>query len=228
MSTNSLFGRAYQGLGKVRPMSKLGENVRRLRTERGFSQAKLAKMIGAKSQNTIVAIEAGGRTTHVPALARALKVSIHDLDPDTSAQESFIIDDPGLIGAKDLPLYASVDAGEGALVVSSDPVDRIGRPAPLAHVRGGYGVIVAGESMSPLYRPGEVALVNPHLPPRVEDACIFRKEENGEFHATIKEYCGQTKDLWKVKRYQPTEIEFTLKKRDWPDCHVVIGKYTRR
>jgi DNA-binding XRE family transcriptional regulator len=105
MSTKSLIERDYQVIGKMRSMSKVGENVRRFRLERGFSQAKLAKMIGARSQNTIVAIEAGGETKHVPALARALKVSIHDLDPALPPQDSFIIDAPGLIAAS-LPAEA--------------------------------------------------------------------------------------------------------------------------
>lgn len=213
----------------LRCMNSLKDNLVRLRTERRLSQQELAVKVGVR-QNTIAAIEAGEtkKTRYLPEIARALKVSIHDLDPSLGAEGSFIIDEPDLIGARDLDLYASVDAGEGAVVVSNEPVDKIGRPAPLANVRDAYGVIVAGESMVPAFRPGDMALVHPHMPPRIEDVCIFRVEKDGEFHATIKEYCGQTNDLWKVKRYQPEEKEFTLKKRDWPVCHVVIGKYTRR
>lgn len=229
MSTNNLFTRGYQEIGMLRRMNSLKDNLIRLRKAEGLSQKGLADKAGV-AQNTIAAIESGEtkRTKFLPELARALKVKMHDLDPNVAAQDSFIVADPELIGALDFPLYESVDAGEGALVVSNEPVDRIGRPAPLANVRDAYGVIVAGDSMTPEYRPGDMALVHPHTPPTYGQVCIFRRDHNGEFHATIKEYRGQTAEHWKVLRHQPEEKEFTLKKRDWPVCHVVIGKYSRR
>lgn len=227
MSTNSLFVQRYQDFGTFSPMS-LGENVKKFREQQGLSQAKLAKAAGFSSQNSIVAIEAGGRTTRVPQLARALKVKVHELDPDAAVEDSVTVPPAELGGARDLKLYASVDAGEGAIVVTNEPVDWITRPAPLANVRDAYGVIVTGESMVPLYRPGETALVHPHIPPRVDDVCIFINDADGVFHATIKEYRGQTKDLWKVMRYGPEKSEFTLRKKDWPKVHVVVGKYCRR
>jgi transcriptional regulator with XRE-family HTH domain len=207
----------------------LAENLKKFRKRAGLSQQALADAIGVR-QNTIAAIESGEtkRTKYLPDLARVLQVNITDLEPAIGTTESFTIPGSDLVGASDLPLYGSVEAGEGGIVLSNEPVDRIRRPSPLANVRGGYGVIVVGESMVPLLRAGDIALINPHLPPKVEDLCLFMSDHEGEFKATIKEYRGQTKDSWKVRRYQPAERDYSLKKKDFPKCQVVVGIYKRR
>jgi transcriptional regulator with XRE-family HTH domain len=209
----------------------LKDNLIRLRTERGWSQAELARRVGVR-QNTIAAIESGltKKSKYLPDIARALDIPLSLFDPDTGEgpQRTPTIPGADLVGARDLPLYATVEAGEGAVVMSSDPVDEIRRPAPLATVKGAYGVIVSGESMVPALRPGDIVLIHPHLPPKAEDVCLFISERNGEFIATIKEYVGQTQETWKVKRYKPEEKEFTLRKSEWQTCHVSVGRYSRR
>jgi transcriptional regulator with XRE-family HTH domain len=204
-------------------------NVARYRKERGLSQEQLARRVGVR-QNTIAAIESGltKKSKYLPDIARVLEVPLFDLDAGEGAHRTPTIPGADLVGARDLPLYATVEAGEGAVVMSSDPVDEVRRPAPLATVKGAYGVIVSGESMVPALRPGDTALIHPHLPPKVEDICLFISEKNGEFIATIKEYVGQTKDHWRVKRYKPEEKEFTLRKSEWQTCHVSVGRYSRR
>jgi transcriptional regulator with XRE-family HTH domain len=207
----------------------ISRNVARYRKERGLSQVELARRVGVR-QNTIAAIESGltRKSKYLPDIARVLEVPLFDLDAGEGAHRTPTIPGTDLVGARDLPLYATVEAGEGAVVMSSDPVDEVRRPAPLATVKGAYGVIVSGESMVPALRPGDTALIHPHLPPKVEDICLFISERNGEFIATIKEYVGQTKDHWKVKRYKPEEKEFTLRKSEWQTCHVSVGRYSRR
>lgn len=112
--------------------------------------------------------------------------------------------------------------------MSNDPVDRVRRPAPLEHVKDSYGVIVRGDSMVPLIRPGDIVLVHPYLPPRAEDLCIFRSQMDGEFTATIKEFCSQNANHWRVKRYSPKEETLSLSKKMFAECHVIVGKYIRR
>lgn len=228
MSTNTLFVSGNQDFG-IQPRMSLAENVKKLRVRAKMSQADLAKSIGAR-QNTIAAIELGKtkRTKLLPEIARELGVTLKELDPSLEAVETARIPGRELVGEPDLPVYASVDAGDGIVLVSSEPVQSVRRPDPLKTVKKGYGVIVVGESMVPVVRPGDTVLVHPHLPPIPEDICLFIFEGDGEFKATIKEYIGQTKDLWKVKRYHPKEIEYTLKKREWPRCEVVVGSYRRR
>ena len=108
-------------------------NVARYRKERGLSQEQLARRIGVR-QNTIAAIEAGTtkKSKYLPDIARVLQVDLADLDAAEGAHRTATIPGADLVGARDLPLYATVEAGEGAVVMSSDPVDEIRRPAPLA------------------------------------------------------------------------------------------------
>lgn len=228
MSTNSLFMQSYQSIGS-NPAMSLAENVAKFRKRKHLSQAALASRIGVR-QNTIAAIESGEtkKTKYLPEIASALDVSIPELDPSVIQYENSTVPGNQLVGESDLPVYASVDAGNGVVFVSERPVQTVKRPEPLATVTKGYGVIVSGESMIPLVRPGDTVLVHPHLPPKVDDLCLFIGEKDGEFRATLKEFIGQTKDLWRIRRYHPKEELFTIRKTDFPRCEVVVGLYKRR
>lgn len=233
MSNSILFECNKQEIGKpfrMNDLSKLiGQNVKRIREaiRPKMSQADLAKAIGVKSQNTIAAIETGetNKSKYLPEIARALKVRLTDLDPSQEGEETVTVKESmtGNEQSEQLDVYASVEGGSGAIVWSNEPMVKIPRPRPLIGVRDAYGVLVVGESMTPLIRPGFTVWVNPHLPPRPSDLCIFRHDEDGDFRATLKEYCGQTQDTWMVRRYRPQERRFTLKKAEWPVCHVIVG-----
>lgn len=234
MSNTILFGRPNQLFGTGARMNdrakSVGKRVREAREARDWSQKDLADAIGVR-QNTIATIETGKtkKSRWVPDIERVLEISLREPE-DTLRSNALTRTIPGnkLVGDEDLPLYGSAEAGDGIVVMTTGPIDSVRRPHSLARVKDAYGVIVVGESMVPVLRPGDIALVNPHVPPRPEDPCIFIREEHGEFTATIKEYVGQTKDYWKVKRYKPKEEEFQLKKRDWPRVDVIVGRYLRR
>lgn len=133
-----------------------------------------------------------------------------------------------LVGDRDLPVFGTAQGGKGAVVISSDPVDWVLRPDSLLRVREGYGMIVTGDSMSPRIESGDTVLVNPHLPPRARDVCIFRKhEDHGSVEICVKEFVRQTDDLWYVMQHNPKK-SFTLKRAEWQVCHVTVGNYFRR
>lgn len=126
----------------------------------------------------------------------------------------------------DLPVFGTAQGGQdGALVVTDRAVDWVARPAVLLRVQDGYGVIITGDSMEPVVRPGSTILINPHLPPRVGDPCIFRcHHDDGTTHMMVKEYRGQTESHWRVRQYNPAK-DFTLKKEAWQVCHRSVGSY---
>ena len=67
--------------------AQIGYHLKRLRAERGLSQADLAKAVGV-SQSLLALIEAGARTLTVPLcadLAEALQCDIHELVKLTKA-----------------------------------------------------------------------------------------------------------------------------------------------
>ena len=109
--------------------------------------------------------------------------------------------------------------------MSNEAVDYVVRPAPLLRVRDGYGMIVTGDSMSPKLENGSTALVNPHLPQRNGDTCVFRNhQDDGTVYAIVKRLDRYNDDTWFVSQYNPKKA-FKLKRSEWQVCHVVVGDY---
>jgi transcriptional regulator with XRE-family HTH domain len=206
----------------------LKDNLARLRKERKLSQQALARLIGVR-QNTIAAIETGAtkRTRYIADLAHILNVGIADLDPNLVRYDSVAVSPGANVGLGNLHVYGSLAEADGSLILSARPIDSIPRPAPLASVSGGYGLIVAGDSMAPLLRPGEVVLLHPKLLPKRDDLCVFLSEGAGETRVLLGEFCAHSKNQWSVKQYRGGTIQLQLSKRDWQKCHVMVGKFSR-
>jgi transcriptional regulator with XRE-family HTH domain len=167
---------------------KAGKIIRDARNERGWSQSELARRVGV-SQPAIMKIEKGVTTKskHFPKIAQVLNLELSDLDSSlsptsnpTDARLTSTMKKPQverlkqeqLIGGDNLPVFSLAQGGPGALVLSNQPFRTIGRPHNLQTIEDAFGVLVAGDSMHPEYREGDIAYVDPHIPPRVGDACL--------------------------------------------------------
>jgi len=150
--------------------------------------------------------------------------------PHKSASGQNLVDIPvpvaALFGNADLPVFGTASGGQGgALVMSGEAVDYVVRPAPLLRVKDGYGMIVTGDSMSPQHENDSTALVNPHLPPRNGDTCVFRSHhDDGTVLALIKKLRRFTDETWYVSQFEPKK-DFQLKRSEWQICHVTVGNY---
>jgi transcriptional regulator with XRE-family HTH domain len=209
--------------------------VKRARAIKGISQPELARRVGT-SQQTIDKIENGKvqRSSFMAAIAlelgvpldRVLRVRHKSGGVAEIAGRALVSED------RDLPVYAATQGDSGVQVLSSTPVEYVLRPEPLARVRDGYGVIVADDSMSPEARSGDVALVNPHVPPRVGDTCVFRSTPRDDvgIHSSIKHLRKVTERDWHVTEWNNDgeRRDYTLKRSDWPVAHVTIGYFKRR
>jgi hypothetical protein len=130
-----------------------------------------------------------------------------------------------ILGASDLKVFAAVEGGPGEMVVSTDPIDLVPRPWYMGQVRDGFAVLVVGDSMVPAFEPGELAIVNPRLPPkRNDDVILISGEDEGEFRASIKRLINWDAKSWRLKQYNPAR-EFSWTKKDWPKALSVVGKY---
>jgi|SRR5579871_2773039 len=222
----------------------LKENLLRLRKAAKLSQRELADKAGV-SQQLISQIEtdgAIGRTKFLPELASALGVEIAELDPAFAQAISLVeetqkrwtkvgstIPVPVKIEQRGrLPVFTSAQGGEGETIVTFEPIDYVSMPEPLEHVRDPYGVYVVGDSMSPAFEPGDLALVNPHVPARGgDDVIVYRAAEGGEQAAAIKRLVRAAHDHWSLRQFNP-ERKFSLPRTEWPRCDVIVGKYSRR
>lgn len=120
--------------------------------------------------------------------------------------------------------------GSGHEIITFDQIDSVKRPAVLENVKGGYGLLIKGGSMYPVYKDGDTALINPHLPPaRDTDVVLYHLPPDNldEAEAMIKQLNGWTEREWHLEQFQPPE-EFAASRIDWPTCHRVVGKYNRR
>lgn len=208
---------------------EIGQIVRAARETRNLSQSQLGALIGVK-QASIFAIEAGEtqRSKFLPEIVRELGIRPEKVGlPAEPEREDGVI--RGVIdSSRDFPIYAAVEGGPGEIIRSITAVDWYPRPSPVAHVREAYGLFVIGESMSPEFEPGDIALINPVLPPIGGKPCIFYTELHGEARATIKRFVRQTSTEWVVYQHNPPRgatHEFRLSRKEWGICHRVLGKY---
>ena len=195
-----------------------------MRDARGLSQADLAVRVGVRQQ-TIGAIEAGKttRSKFLPRIARVLGVPLDRIDEEASQPEP---NETATQAAATLPIYGTAEAGDGALVIAQDVIDTMPRPAGLMAVPDAYGLYVVGDSMSPVIRPGTLLAIHPHMPAQRDDPVVLYSADRSR--AQLKEYVGATAAEWRLRRYQPKEAEFTLSRKEWPRCHLVYARFSRR
>jgi phage repressor protein C with HTH and peptisase S24 domain len=133
-----------------------------------------------------------------------------------------------IMSNRDLPVFGTAEGGDGALIVTDRPVDWEARPDFLSRTEDAYGMIITGDSMDPECKHGSTALVNPHLPPRNGDTCIFRAhKDDGDVLCMVKQLIRYNDKTWYVHQHNPKK-DFELKRAEWQICHTVVGNYSRR
>lgn len=208
--------------------------IRKKREALGLSQAQLADLADT-NQQTIDRLEKGKTrfSRSVPAILKALAIKpslAGSRNVPTLPAEPIPMAE--LVGDKDLPVFGSAQGGDGAIIVSSDPVQRVRRPDQLIGVDDGYGLFVIGDSMEPAFWHGDIIEVHPHRPVRPgNDIVIYGMDEAGHEVAIIKHLRKFTAGEWYLTQWNPPEgqeREFVLDRADWPTCHVIVGRQARR
>ncbi len=211
---------------------KNGSRIRQAREALGLSQQQLAERAGT-TQQTIMRIESGqtGHSRATPAVLRALGLETDQTNtPDIKLEPAKLVSGEQLVGERDLPVYSSAQGGDGALILSTDPIEWVKRPAPLANVKGGYGIYIIGDSMVPRFNPSEIALVHPHRPFKSGMDVVLYRGDVSEHHAIVKHLRRATQDKWLLTQWNPAEGEsrdFELDRAEWTVCHVIVGSYTQ-
>lgn len=232
------------------PVMEPGNLIKTERLKRDWSQAELGKRVGI-SQVAIKKIESGKTTKSkfLPKIAEELSIPLSKLDSSLSQHGNETVNQARevnppkhrpalqtipqeqLIGEIDLPVYSIVQGGRGALVLENEPYTHVARPRRLVNVRGGYGVLVRGNSCAREYNEGDIAYVDPNLHPRKNDPCVFQAmKDDGTVEAMIK-YLDRSPDasetVYYVSQTNPPKA-FTIKKSEWQKCHVAVGKESGR
>ena len=134
-----------------------------------------------------------------------------------------------LAGARDFPIYAAAQGGNGHMIVHTDVMEYVKRPVILEGVPDSYGILIVGDSMVPAYRQGDMALIHPRRPPeRDTDVVLYDQDHRtGEAKSMIKRLVGFNDRSWKLEQYNPAKT-FSEHRADWPICHQVVGMYKGR
>ncbi|MBA3241609.1 MAG: LexA family transcriptional regulator [Acidobacteria bacterium] len=131
-----------------------------------------------------------------------------------------------ILGERDMKVFAAVEGGTGEMVVSTEPIDLVPRPWYMREVRDGYAILIVGESMIPVFEPGDIAVINPRLPPmRNKDVVLIADEGAGEFRASIKRLVSATATHWNLEQFNPAK-SLQWSKKSWPRALRVVGKFS--
>jgi phage repressor protein C with HTH and peptisase S24 domain len=112
-----------------------------------------------------------------------------------------------------VPVYGAAAAGLGEDISDvSSPLEYQPAPPP---VRGaGYGVIVAGDSMSPRLQTADVVFASPGNPLRPGDLVVVQyRSKRGETLAIVKQYCSWSAEKLVLEQLN-TAKKITLARAD--------------
>ena len=207
------------------------ERLQLARKRANLTQADVARALGVTPQ----AVSQWERGEAVPEhdklvpLAKLYGVTVAWLLGEGELPEDGPRPIPEILGERDLKVFAPVEGGSGEMVVSTEPIDLVPRPWYMREVRDGFAVLVVGELMIPAFEPGDIAVVNPRLPPiRGKDVILVGDERHGEFRASIKRLERSDAKYWHLRQFNPPrgqKAELSWLKRDWPKALRVVGKY---
>jgi len=212
----------------MQDMESIGTRVKSKRNALGWNQEKLAKEAGV-SQGTIDKIEndRSQKSKFLPEVFVALGLPLEDLASKSDISKTLGMMPLTAKPSHMTPIFGTAEGGNGNIQITTDPVEYIPTPHPLANVPGAYAVIVSGESMVPSFRPGDIALVHPYMPPRpAVDVILYKNREDGDSMVIIKHLSRLKPDKWILEQWNPAK-SLELSRTEWPRCHVVIGKYSK-
>jgi SOS-response transcriptional repressor LexA len=184
------------------------DEIKRLRKERGWSQAQLvdrARAIaekdgypGALTQQSLANYEAG-KMKRTPTWLRYVVDALGDDGHRIQSEvEPIEIDDPirhkfGTIGLPTIPLLGTVMAGEWngperhvemTELDLGEVLAHLPRPVSLKDDKEAYAVTIVGDSMWPRFRPGRRVIVSPRSTPSIGDDVIVQllgqPDDNGD------------------------------------------------
>ncbi|WP_269715800.1 XRE family transcriptional regulator [Caulobacter sp. NIBR2454] len=236
---------AYEYL-RGEALREIGAKIRAAREERGLSQAALAGMVST-TQQTIDRLERGkskqsryrDHVLRVLELPLPTEQEVNAIAIGEAHRRERLISKAALSDlssgrtiphVQEIPVYKLEYSSEktGALRRPWTPVDYLTRPQPLFRVEGAYGLIVLSGAMEPSMFEGDTALVNPHIVPRPRNEIILigEDDDNSGNEILLRSFVSQDAREWSVSSPSGGAAE-TLSKDDWPECHVIVGKFTR-
>jgi phage repressor protein C with HTH and peptisase S24 domain len=208
----------------------LSQRLREARQAQNLTQADLARALSA-NQSTVAYWENGRSqpdAKRIQAVAQILQVSPQWLmfgTPGVAQTAMPYANDapwPHSQAGRDLPVRGLAQAGQQqALLLAEGAVSFVERPPSLCGNGQAFAVWVAGQSMLPRYRPGEMVYVDPTKP--LSSGC-FALVEMADHTAFIKEYMGQSRARILLRQYNP-QRKIELPSAEIKGLYRIIGSF---
>ncbi|MDI1286677.1 MAG: S24 family peptidase, partial [Reyranella sp.] len=123
----------------------------------------------------------------------------------------------------DIPVWASAAAGDedGTILLTDSPIDYIRRSETMVGVANPFAFYIVGDSMLERFEQGDQAVVNPSLPLRPGDDCIFiNQAADGTMFGLVKRLLRAGADHWRVRQLNPRR-DFDLSKKKWSRAYRI-------
>lgn len=182
------------------------------------SVEKLADQLGVARANIYQKI--GRQSTKFLAELESLGIQLPSKSEDDSLRK--IKEKLNAFDLVEVPVYASVKAGDAAPVFETNPVDFIYLPK---NGKGRFGVIVDGDSMSNVINHGDIIVVDPELEAINKDVCLIALDDDMKY--TLKQVFIDG-DTFVLKPANSMFKEITVNKSQIKQCFPVVGHYRNR
>lgn len=229
----------------------MANNIKTLREERGLTQPKLAEAMGT-TKNQLIKLEKGDRRltdNWIRRAAQALGVPnsaiidepLEDVaETDQPATNALPPADasypmPADIPHRRLPVYGQAAGGmndDGKFYLNGNKIAEVFCLPSLEHVRDAYAVYMHGESMEPVFRPGDIIFIDPSRPViSGDDVLVQIKGDVGDPpYAYVKRFVERKSGQLVLRQYNPPAgadeiLTFPLAKV--VSVHRVVGSERR-
>lgn len=240
-----LQGEGRRGSISVNP-PLMGNVLRNLRTERGWTHDEAANAMGI-SRGQFIKLERGerGLTERTIGLAaKAFEVSRaviigegpavelatppQETSPTPSAEipsDQQPANVSRFLGPRNVPVYGTGSGGDGGdFRFNGQTIDHAPRPPGIENRRDVYVVYVIGDSVSPKYEDGDPIYVDPHRRPQPRDYVVVElhpSEDGTPGDAYVKRLVRRTASKIVVEQHNPAK-ELSFDESNVARVHRVI------
>ena len=208
------------------------ERLQKLRKSKNIGSAKEAAARFGWPKDTYIAHESGSRGIRPPVAAKYAKA--YGSSPEYILFGNLSGPEPKVLSQRpaqssdrfssEIPLCGAVAGSEERIAVNfGDQIETVPRHPKQVGIDGAFAAYVIGESMMPMYKPGQVVYVHPNRPPVRGEGCVIEMK-NGEGY--LKEYDGSDESNFYAHQYNPKKRR-TFKRDEVFRVLLVVGTSIR-
>ena len=123
----------------------------------------------------------------------------------------------GLVSQSHVPIigFAAASFASGKLLLENNTIGSVRKPHALVTARDIYAIYIMGDSMFPEHKSGDVRLVSPHMPCRVNDTALVKEQDaDGKTYVSIGTMRRNEEDSVVLEKIHPETKEIKIKRKN--------------